>query len=590
MLIKLSRLFITGPIDSNTPRVVIEEIQDSDVLAQRPDVLEQNPVKEIKSIDLEDNNPDNWRYVALFVNPAVDEWKTSDLIIAFKFLLKFYGQNHDCLSKLPKKLIFGAQTPNQLESINLCICYRICRQHGIDTKSTTTKEYLFDAVRLLRQPQYILSQLVLKADRINQIKAILSTNQSSIDLDYTNFPPTKITYAQLEHLATNMKLSTLVDYCLPSTPEMAVAMAAVKYFIDISLANDPINEYLNLRSQNDLLTFQDPWMEHWRLKNPKIFDIKYQYNPIFPIEHFYSTRDLHSIASFEGFSLQQLTDISLEELVIMSYYHETFFDGEIPNLKSRQTAISLESLDDIDTPILCYGARTEKLQLVTVQELIDTFKNNKNFNNPFQAHQIFSDMAITKLANICRNKTAPIYAQLLTEIDEIRRDSNRLRIICEDLNNKYVKLPEFQKNLVREAIYTILNLGMYMRGWTGNNNKYPVSIAIVPIEREIDMALNITREFNKWDKICADLGSLAPIVTDLPLLIYNAAQYQMVTDRDDGLTINDRLKIIREGDKSLNISSCIRLSSNYLCVSAHRYLQAIKLLPPFPINELRYIS
>jgi len=88
----------------------------------------------------------------------------------------------------------------------------------------------------------------------------------------------------------------------------------------------------------------------------------------------------------------------------------------------------------------------------------------------------------------------------------------------------------------------------------------------------------------------AQLGELGVFLGGLPLLIYRDGVFNASQQREYGLTLGDRLRLIRSGENTDNMNSCIRMSSNWLCASAYKYMQQINMEPPFEIRSLRYIA
>ena len=61
-------------------------------------------------------------------------------------------------------------------------------------------------------------------------------------------------------------------------------------------------------------------------------------------------------------------------------------------------------------------------------------------------------------------------------------------------------------------------------------------------------------------------------------------------NREDGLTIGQRLDIVKMGNTSNRVSACIRLTSNCFGASIHRYMELLHIDPKFDIRDLRSIG
>ena len=66
--------------------------------------------------------------------------------------------------------------------------------------------------------------------------------------------------------------------------------------------------------------------------------------------------------------------------------------------------------------------------------------------------------------------------------------------------------------------------------------------------------------------------------------------FQASSQIEHGLSILERVEIVKTGDSSSGSYSCIRLSSNWLAASAWYYLLAIGQKAPFEIERLSQIS
>jgi hypothetical protein len=145
------------------------------------------------------------------------------------------------------------------------------------------------------------------------------------------------------------------------------------------------------------------------------------------------------------------------------------------------------------------------------------------------------------------------------------------------------------KRTIQMTFRYLLHLGMFMRGWIGSGD-YPVTSAPVPPGREIELAVNVTNAIGSYESSCRSLGRIGTQINNLPLVIYKDKEYQVSNQINEGLTIQDRINIIKEGERTRNVQSCIRLSSNWICSSAHKYIISLGLPEPFDVFNLRHIQ
>jgi hypothetical protein len=234
-------------------------------------------------------------------------------------------------------------------------------------------------------------------------------------------------------------------------------------------------------------------------------------------------------------------------------------------------------------------------------ELIQLFEVNQNFSSPFGSDSIFSSTSINKLKLIARSpsgsnptvrisqETVQVRSQLLDAIESIEILSRNLDEPSRQLSFAYRISDPDTKRAIITALTNLLHLGMFMRGWSGSGN-YPIRIAEVPLSRDMEVAVNVTDAIAKYESSCRSLGKIGTQINNLPLVLYKDSEYQVSTASYEGITIGERIQIVKGGDRISNVASCIRLSSNWLCSSAHKYMIAIGLSSPFDIFYLRHIA
>lgn len=59
--------------------------------------------------------------------------------------------------------------------------------------------------------------------------------------------------------------------------------------------------------------------------------------------------------------------------------------------------------------------------------------------------------------------------------------------------------------------------------------------------------------------------------------------------RGEGLTIGERLRIVKLGDDHSDVSSCMRMSSKWICSTAYKMLVVFGVDPGFDIKKLTAI-
>jgi len=621
---QLSRLSLTGNIHEHTPVCVLIEVADAHgIRYEQKDIYKPNFSSQILSSIHQTSVPTihgtsdlvEWQYIARFVNKHV-QWPQSKLTQAYNFLTGFTNTD-DPLSKIPMDFVHGLQTPTNPLSINACILYKVCVHHRLNFNSRTTIEQMSYSVKMLRETvdsvmrrvaQFIerdakrtdlINILMLSPHEIKDPDPMIMDTKVSPDV----IPKAVSTYEMLQVLHTSLNdIRTLQQKIDPTTDSGSIALAAIIFGIDISRSVHPTREYRILRiSGRNNYKPSDHWMQYWYIRNSAIFDLYTTFNPLFSVDYYENNRMI-AMLSNEGYTSSDLNTNNPYELLQMNYVAETFYMGEMPNMKSKSTLITLEEIGDIPYgELLCFGQYDGPLQAVSMSELTDLFNSNQNFTNPFQQNSVFTSNSIGKLKTIASSPNGPV-SNIRLSLETVQVRNNLLEAIAGvELITKNNDEPTRQfsfsyrnsspntKEAIRNTLTKLLHAGMYMRGWSGTA-EYPVIRAPVPPEREPEVAVNVTKAIAEYDTSIRSLGKLGLQINNLPLVTYKDGHYQISNSNSDGLTIGERINIIKQGDDTNNVASCIRLSSNWLCASAHKYISALGLISPFDIFNLRHIS
>lgn len=610
----LSRLLITGRIHENVPIVVLKEIADShgilfdswdDDIGDNDIGNMGNDFRNIRKLVDEINSHDvvgvikpyknhDYQYIARFINNSCD-WPLHSLLEAFSFIQHYMSMGKNGHLELPREnFSWGRQTPQCPRSYNACLLYRLCLQEKIYMNSGTTLQQMASAVSLLSSPikqlQSLLQEKILEIPKSSIIRTLIEIQTSQLRLRQEK--SSKKVYIHDELMKIRQRYQDtlfLRRKIIPQTDEEAVVLAALNYHIDLTMSDDPKGDYSILKENNS------------GAKQRRWTSLRSNFNPLFP-KSFYDLLDLRWMVLNEGFTAVDLLVSDPYELLQLAYVSNNFYHGKrySPFIMNQQTPIDLDKVEDLhDDVVLCYGCldiSTGNRTLVAYRysELTETFSRLKNFSNPLsRSGEVFESRALKKLTNICL-LTYPHDTQ--ETINERRRLFDVIReieILSHDNNQKarefyevYHQLDELTKERVRHVMHNLMELAMSLRGYLGSG-PYPIRSAPVTNQAEVD--IRVTDTLGIFEKSCRDLGNIGKSILNLPLLRYRGA-FQMSTDPHDGLTIGDRLQIIKHGDETDNISSCIRLSSNWLTASAYRYMQIIGMTPSFNINDLINVS
>lgn len=625
--IQLSRLLITGHVYEHTPMCVLIEIADAHRISYEQKDFEgvnfanhllasihQTKVPILGEI----KDPAEWRYVASFVNKHSQQWPLGKLTEAYNFLMQFIG-NDDPLTKIPLNFVAGLQTPSNPTAVNACILYKTCIHHRLNVNARTTINQMANAVRMLRDDvesivrrakmfierdakrTELINILMLSPHEIKDPEDI--KNNDAMLIDYTYVPKVETCHDHLSAIHESLNdIRTLQQRIDPTTYSGSIALAAINYSIDISKSSNPTREYkiLRIAGRNNYRP-ADPWMQHWYQRTPTMFDLSMTFNPLFP-QQFYDINRMIAMVQAEGYTHAEITTNEPYELLQLAYVGETFHQGQRPNMKSSETVIVLDNVSDVPYgQLLCFGQLDSPLKPISMDELIEMFNANQNFSSPFDSNSVFTNTAINKLKLIAQSPYGPdmsvmispetvrVRAELLEAINGVELITRNNDEPTRHLAFSYRNADIGTKQAIRSALTQLLHIGMHMRGWMGSGD-YPVVRAPVPIEREPEVAVNVTKSMAEYESSCRSLGRLGTLINNLPLVLYKDGQYHVSNCERDGRTIIERISIVKQGEQTGNVASCIRLSSNWICSSAHKYIMAVGLPAPFDIFNLRHIS
>jgi hypothetical protein len=618
----LSRLIITGYLHEETPRCVINEIIDAHGIiidsnfnyssSELINKIYQN--NNVKKIDLTQVSNDDYRLIARFVNKNI-LWPKRALIQAFNFMMLEYSY-----FTINDNTLIGPQIPENINSYNACMLYKLCKDNNITCLSNHSINDMFYLLLLLdKNKNQIMKELEFnlrdlskyvtndnRSDLVNVIAVIKNSKslyeKNTKEIDYNK--ALDFTYSQqlINSIHAHIFDIKILQYNMsPSFPEAAIALCAVLYNLDISFASDPINEfkYLKMQNNNPRMTFEDKWMNYWHSKNPLMFKLYCYFNPLIP-NKFYNDDMINELLNLYGYFIEDrgiqsssnaLLQSSNYTLLQSCYLENNFYLGPLNNMKTHRTLINLDDVSDIKFPhLLCWGTLNNSLDAITVSELKDLFLANMNFSNPFDISVGFSKYNIKSLLYLCNIYKTEEYLQLRSAIEKVEFEINFNDKPTLRLKEYYKLVNDIEKENIATVLYNLLYLGMYMRGWLNDNVKdFPVKQAIVALEHINQVESKVFSGISKFEESLKHIRK-PRIIEDLPLVKWKSNEYYISNTRENGLTIIDRINIVKEGDTSDNIASCIRISSNWICSSAHKYLSAIDKPPFFDIKELRTIS
>ena len=596
----LSRLIRTGIILSpEIPECVIKEIASAHGItvtsnSKIPELIFEIKVTPIRTVEKPFQERD-WRYIARFINASLP-WKISRLQEAFDFYCRMESLD---ISLINPNFKIGLQTQEELYNLNATILYGICHKHGIQTHHQMTIDQLAMAVRFLVTPsQQLISYLITGLSEANHHELVnfgISLFQDKIPPSLI-IPSSEITYDQLfESHKLLTSLDDMQDRLIPRHRVEVIALVAHRYLIDISSSTDPYAEYLYLQ-KNGICHYipVDRQMAHYYKHNPQLYSLEHHFNPLFP-EVYYSRNVLIRLIEESGsvFDRGEIYSVLAE-----NYLYNTFYHGLRPNIKNQTSSIELLNLTDVPSNImLCFGNPVDGFIFLTYNELADFFRVNKSFQNPFDKRESFTPEHIYHLKELINKEYPDDQQQYVNARNKLLAAINHVEIFNEEKDSilsKYIdeynnELPDVQQSIAKILI-ALLHLGMYMRGWEGGNDPFPVEKAPYKTQGEVD--IRVSHQFGYYRQLIREIGEeWGNRLQQLPLVKYEGNRFIISDDEAVGKTIGEKLEIVEAGEINNNVlGSCIRASSGWIVCTAYRYMVAIEMEAPFNINRLIYIT
>jgi hypothetical protein len=612
----LSRILITGFLSRQTPHCVIEEVAQAHGIVIETSRLTVPDYKK-QVLDFINHSPPlilseplttkDYGLVARYINPQKTvQWTKADLRTAFDFLSRFHFHRGVSKEHLPADFEWGYQTPTNTQRLNACVLYGICKQQDFHLQPATTKDQMAWAIKwwlmgddavynlthsLLQSfhPRDLIDLMVLRAG----VHPQRLKSQSKIHPPPAHQEPLNHDTLQacFDRYTNRQEILSLIP---PQSASEAVALAALVFKKDISLATYPLTEYLYLRHNSSLYTPLDTQLKRIHVLHPQLLDLTKTFNPAFPASY-YDHSDLKKMAMEEGYKPHELASQSPYELLQVSYLLENFYPGIYPEIVNEETPITLDEVNEIDPHmIICYGLRGSRLTAFHISGLIDHFQTTKAPGNPLDARSTIHERAMAKLKWIAqKSHTAGSLesqrerTRLLKALREVELFGNATLSKAKDFYYTYRQTSSSRQQLVLQGLNELLELAMYMRGWTGPPAQFPIREAPTFNQHAVDV--RVTQALAAFEQTCEELKTLGEALLQLPLLKYQG-EFIASNSASDGYSIGDRLRIVKMGNETGNMASCIRLTSNWLAATSYRYLTMVGASEPFAVEELRYIS
>ncbi len=542
-MIPLSRLLITGPITNQTPKSVITEVlffhkcrNLSDVLIKKVPVVNDPPLLE------------EFHQIAHFINPY-EAWDLKSLSKAWRFIRNFMEKKINVKWTLDD---IGLQTNDAPYSLNACMLYRICAEWSLPLKNRTTIEDMLTMIKI----SMIAPRGIRKIICIN----IKSNFEDDKDKERLN--------NKLDKLKNKLHEPNKKD---PGTNSEAIALSAILFNNDITYSNNPIIDYY---SKKIAKCYHDNRVLTIYRENGDILDLRKTFNPIFPISY-YSRAILEDLYSNCGF-IGSIPNVDMYTSLQLNYVTDNFYYGWQEKLKRNTTCIEFENVNN-RKDLICYGNYNDGFLPYLFSELVEMYSSTNSLVNPDDTTEDLQPRMISTLHKIA-TKFSPGLAAIMRRLTALEKqvDVDMRKILW-----WYLKLSVEDQNYVNNVLNKILHLGMYMRGWKGKGDSYPLKRR----RYTSDVDGYVTMSF--WPALEEYSNPIGKKILDLPLYRCSYGVWKKSREKKDGLTIYERLQIVKVNS---NIHACIRMSSNWFICSVYKYMVLFGLPEPFNLQQTDYIS
>lgn len=362
---------------------------------------------------------------------------------------------------------------------------------------------------------------------------------------------------------------------------------AREFSIDLSETENPVDEYFNLKShleKTNLIKSYYPLCSDHRARWTKFMSelhgpsLRYKFNPFLSFEHYTKDNLFHlSRLSCFSYNYSNTTEDSLRRLYAhlqSSYFNDSFFHGKA----TRCTNEYLTNLTKVrvtpDNECVSFGQRSCEMYIFTYEELKDAFESQGYFWRPDKSqNNSFTEKEIVKLSFLCASEkriaeSSLLYKKrrdLLQAIEKINRNLKSRTDECQRFLMLLKSKSMEEKKRIEQILNKLISLSFYMRGWDGKGT-LPLTEETSHVKDQCSVDLKVTNSILELDKI------MIPLIENLPLMRYEDDHYVFNNDTS-AVTIGDRLNLVKQGDLTHDIRSCIRLSSSKFLLTAMYYLE-----------------
>lgn len=559
-------------------KLEIERLTEHQYFSQVVTTIYNKTPYHLKEIKVSSSNA---KQIASFLNPNPKiVWFRQSLMKALSYTMNIMNSTDIQDGKI------GYPTPECTDSISPAICCAILQCKGYTLTSNITirqLQELFDLSLKSREEQMaeILSKLYHKEfTTLLSSTVLFRTEETMWEIDKMKVH---------SYIVKDVTKTSL----FPTDPEMAIAMAAIKYRTDISTANNPFDELYALSIKKFPHSHR---MKVIHRLNHRAFAIDCYFNNLFPRE-LYKEKDLLHLADKNGIRYSSTSPDfpSIYGLLSVKFMSNSFYKSVSPQIHNFETSIDLIDIDKLTEriPLVSYGSENY-FQVFTVDELSTNFENYQMFKlgeeEPITITAIQDLKRMSARALNLRTTTAgekEIWTRLKTSIVAIENIFQQTDFHRESFFNYYTESEN--KELIVRILRCIFDLSLYMRGWDGFS-AWPIREEDIPkftdnnfFENEQKANQRTYDQMKVLNELLEQNTEVKEKILSLVLFRMFNQEYQMSTEFQQGANIGERLKII---ENDLIINACIGLSSNWLLTTSYFYLEAIHLKPQCDIRKM----
>lgn len=563
------------------------------------------------------STPEHWSRFAQFLNPRC-KWTQSSLLQAWHRLV---WTLRDGPARAPEGEV-GWPSTRYPRKIPVTLAYGCLVARGVYVPPSSTPTHLAELLHLSKTPvgeagirKAVLTLLHARPQSALSVWSFLV--EQSKDLLAERYVPDDMQGERMRTLFQQWESRLYkAELYEPRTHDEAVMLAAMQYGVDIHLSANPINEYTHLvlsiaehagRSRGHIWGCVqythpvDPALAAWTARNPSALSLAHRYIPVFPVE-LWPQDAAKDIAERWGKSANHTGHtMTVLEFLQMRAVSCHFYAG-LPRLPTNtQTPVDLLDVGTLaNSDVVSYGNEEQGYAVMTWHELQRWMENSSQATWPASARGSapIDEYAFTQLERMSQDRQ---WYSLVQTIRIVKEHASEERRAVKTLVQAYHEASQGERQTVDTVLWTWLYVGMAMRGWKAEPPATVAGLAKAAMyvttpfplhETSVEHGDTLDVRIHRWVQLLYDaMEACSPTwymrLTKARLYLFSDGQYLPAHDRDQGLTLEDRLRVLTRTD---TVYACVRLSSNWMCCSAYYYLTHVGASLPFSIIDLERIA